>query len=87
VCAVKRRRVPAGKNPTGQPLQPEATGAVMEETNWLKTSVMLGNYPDTVRRLVVMDDPIPGLADWEAVKSKWPCWHSRSTPYQICPRL
>ena len=32
-------------------------------------------YPDTVRRLVVMDDPIPGLADWEAVKSKWPCWH------------
>ncbi len=38
VCAVKRRRVPVGANPTRQPLQPEATGAVMEETKWLKPS-------------------------------------------------
>ena len=28
-----------GANPTRQPLQPEATGAVMEVTKWLKPSV------------------------------------------------
>jgi hypothetical protein len=32
VCAVKRRRFPVGASPTRQPLQPEATGAVMEVT-------------------------------------------------------
>src|SRR5260221_14534045 len=41
VCAVKRRRFPVGANPTRQPLQPEATGAVMEETKCLKPSVIL----------------------------------------------
>ena len=30
VCAVQRRRFPVGASPTRQPLQPEATGAVME---------------------------------------------------------
>ena len=30
VCAVKRRRFPVGASPARQPLQPEATGAVME---------------------------------------------------------
>ena len=39
VCAVTRRRFPVGESPTRQPLQPEATGAVMEETKWLKPSV------------------------------------------------
>src|ERR1700752_3245071 len=39
VCAVQRRRFPVGGNPTRQPLQPEATGAVMEATKWLKPSV------------------------------------------------
>jgi len=29
-CAVQRRRFPVGENPTRQPLQPEAIGAVME---------------------------------------------------------
>lgn len=38
VCAVKRRRFPVGASPTRQPLQPEATGAVMEVTKWLKPS-------------------------------------------------
>jgi hypothetical protein len=38
VCAVTRRRFPVGANPTRQPLQPEATGAVMEVTKWLKPS-------------------------------------------------
>jgi len=38
VCAVIRRRFPVGENPTRQPLQPEATGAVMEVTKWLKPS-------------------------------------------------
>jgi hypothetical protein len=35
-CAVKRRRFPVGASPTRQPLQPEATGAVMEVTKCLK---------------------------------------------------
>ena len=39
VCAVIRRRFPVGASPTRQPLQPEATGAVMEATKWLKSSV------------------------------------------------
>src|SRR5882724_1031896 len=38
VCAVKRRRFPVGASPTRQALQPEATGAVMEVTKWLKPS-------------------------------------------------
>ena len=38
VCAVIRRRFPVGVNPTRQSLQPEATGAAMEETKWLKPS-------------------------------------------------
>ena len=38
VCAVERRRFPVGANPTRQPLQPEATGAGMEETICLKPS-------------------------------------------------
>jgi len=37
-CAVQRRRFPVGANPTRQRLQPEATGAAMEETKWLKPS-------------------------------------------------
>ena len=36
VCAVTRRRFPVGARPTRQPLQPEATGAVMEVTKWLR---------------------------------------------------
>ena len=32
VCAVIRRRFSVGASPTRQPLQPEATGAVMEAT-------------------------------------------------------
>jgi len=39
VCAVERRRFPVGASPTRQPLQPEATGAAMEATKWLKPSV------------------------------------------------
>src|ERR1700688_4479968 len=39
VCAVQRRRFPVGANPTRQPLQPEAIGAVMEVTKWLKPSI------------------------------------------------
>ena len=36
--AVQRRRFPVGASPTRQRLQPEATGAAMEETKWLKPS-------------------------------------------------
>src|SRR6202790_439392 len=38
-CAVERRRFPVGASPTRQPLQPEAIGAVMEVTKWLKPSI------------------------------------------------
>jgi hypothetical protein len=34
-----RRRFPVGANPIRQPLQPEAIGAVMEVTKWLKPSI------------------------------------------------
>jgi hypothetical protein len=37
-CAVERRRFPVDARPTRQPLQPEAIGAVMEVTKWLKPS-------------------------------------------------
>src|ERR1700676_568215 len=39
VCAVTRRRFPVGASPTRQPLQPEAIGAVIEVTKWLKPSI------------------------------------------------
>ena len=38
VCAVIRRRFPVGASPARRMLQPEATGAVMEVTKWLKPS-------------------------------------------------
>src|SRR5260370_25957805 len=38
VCTVTRRRFPVVASPTRQPLQPEATGAAMEVTKWLKPS-------------------------------------------------
>ena len=47
VCAVERRRFPVGARPTRQPLQPEATGAVMEETKWLKPSVSVSRIGDS----------------------------------------
>ena len=46
-CAVKRRRFPVGENPTRQPLQPEATGAVMEVTKWLKPLVSVSRIGDS----------------------------------------
>ena len=48
-CAVKRRRFPVGASPTRQPLQPEATGAVMEVTKWLKPSDSVSRYTVTAR--------------------------------------
>src|ERR1022692_2927208 len=48
-CAVKRRRFPVGANPTRQPLQPEATGAAMEVTKWLKPSDIMSRYTVTAR--------------------------------------
>jgi hypothetical protein len=36
-----------GASPTRQPLQPEATGAVMEVTKWLKPLVSVSRYTVT----------------------------------------
>src|ERR1700719_2377491 len=47
VCAVRRRRFPVGVSPTRQPLQREATGAVMEVTKWLKPSVSVSRIGDS----------------------------------------
>jgi hypothetical protein len=47
VCAVKRRRFPVGARPTRQPLQPEATGAVMEVTKSLKPSGNRSHFCDS----------------------------------------
>ena len=38
-----------GASPTRQPLQPEATGAVMEVTKWLKPSVSMSRYTVTAQ--------------------------------------
>jgi hypothetical protein len=47
VCAVQRRRFPVGANPTRQSLQPEAIGAVMEVTKWLKPSISVSRIGDS----------------------------------------
>ncbi len=54
VCAVQRRCFPVGANPTRQTLQPEATGAAMEVTKWLKPSDSASRIGDgaSVRRNV-----------------------------------
>jgi hypothetical protein len=58
VCGVQsrvrdrlRHHVPlaVGANPTRRPLQPEATGAAMEVTKWLKPSVSVSRYTVTAR--------------------------------------
>ena len=46
-CAVERRRFPVGASPTRQSLQPEAIGAVMEETKWLKPSISVSRIGDS----------------------------------------
>ena len=47
--AVERRLFPVGASPTRQPLQPEATGAVMEVTKWLKPLVNVSRFTVTAR--------------------------------------
>jgi hypothetical protein len=46
-AAVQRRRFPVGASPTRQSLQPEAIGAVMEETKWLKPSISVSRIGDS----------------------------------------
>jgi len=46
-CAVTRRRFPVGASPTRQTLQPEAIGAVMEVTKWLKPSISVSRIGDS----------------------------------------
>src|SRR6202171_5675922 len=46
-CTVTRRRFPVGASPTRQPLQPEAIGAVMEVTKWLKPSISVSRIGDS----------------------------------------
>jgi hypothetical protein len=46
-CAVRRRRFPVGASPTRRPLQPEAIGAVMEVTKWLKPSISVSRIGDS----------------------------------------
>src|ERR1700682_835793 len=45
-CAGQRSAFPVGASPTRQPLQPEAIGAVMEETKWLKPSISVSRIGD-----------------------------------------
>src|ERR1700747_2495705 len=46
-CAVERRRFPVGGSPPRQPRQPEAIGAVMEVTKWLKPSISVSRIGDS----------------------------------------
>ncbi|GHO50402.1 alpha/beta fold hydrolase [Ktedonospora formicarum] len=32
-------------------------------------------FADEVLKLVVMDDPLPGLKEWERAREQWPRWH------------
>jgi len=43
----ERRRFPVGASPTRQPLQPEAIGAVMEVTKWLKPLISVSRIGDS----------------------------------------
>src|ERR1700688_5112637 len=47
VCAVQRRRFPVGASPIRQSLRPEAIGAVMEVTKWLKPSISVSQIGDS----------------------------------------
>jgi hypothetical protein len=49
-CAVTRRRFPVGASPTRQSLQPEAIGAVMEVTKWLKQAATRVNAEQSSKR-------------------------------------
>jgi len=46
-CAVQRRCFPVGASPTRQTLQPEAIGAVMEVTKWLKPLISVSQIGDS----------------------------------------
>src|SRR3981081_4166659 len=61
VCAVQRRRFPVGENPTRQSLQPEAIGAVMEVTKWLKPSISVSRIGDSKTDATRSEGP----GDWE----------------------
>jgi len=32
-------------------------------------------FSEEVEKLVLMDDPLPGLRDWNRLREKWPRWH------------
>jgi hypothetical protein len=77
VCAVQRRRFPVGASPTRQTLQPEATGAVMEVTKWLKPSISVSRIDDSAS---VQEDPrnLPPIfadVDQQCHQSRWRMVH------------
>jgi hypothetical protein len=67
-CAVKRRRFPVGARPTRQPLQPEAIGAVMEATKWLKPSISVSRIGDSAG--LRLEDFAAGRLDLETSKNQ-----------------
>ena len=67
VCAVTRRRFPVGASPTRQPLQPEATGAVMEVTKWLKTLAFIDALGPPLDHLVDQPELLRSLGGKERV--------------------
>jgi hypothetical protein len=69
-CAVTRRRFPVGARPTRQPLQPEATGAGMEETKCLKPSDSGSRIGDRARVQAATRVSAPG--DWQGVCGESP---------------
>jgi hypothetical protein len=69
VCAVQRRRFPVGASPTRQ-LQPEAIGAVMEVTKWLKPSISVSRIGDSASVQAATRVSAPG--DWQGVCGESP---------------
>src|SRR5664280_2446684 len=74
VCAVTRRRFPVGASSTRRPFQPEANGAVMEVTKWLKPSISVGS----VARLVGIEGGVvSGVFNLESSGVEAPDWRLR----------
>jgi pimeloyl-ACP methyl ester carboxylesterase len=42
-------------------------------------------FPEGLNKVVMMDDPIPGLKGWEEVRGKWPRWHFAFTSVPDLP--
>src|SRR5882762_7552345 len=74
----KARRFPVGENPTRQSLQPEAIGAVMEVTKWLKPSISVSRIGDSAS--------VQAATRVNVEQASTICAHVESTVVRFAPR-